>query len=132
MKYATIHYHNYLELEQLLAAQKPRSEALGAPAHEEMLFIIVHQVYELWFKQIIHELHSVVAFFADDKANAEFIFARKRAVVKKASRGRCSDHALAGAERSSESTRTTLRPSTKPAMLAIASRGSLVRPGTNA
>ena len=65
--------HNYLELEQLLAAQKPRSEALGAPAHEEMLFIIVHQVYELWFKQIIHELHSVVAFFADDKVDARNI-----------------------------------------------------------
>ena len=69
MKYATIHYHNYLELEQLLSAQNPRSAAIGEPAHDEMLFIVVHQVYELWFKQIIHELHSVVGFFGDDKVD---------------------------------------------------------------
>ena len=69
MKYATIHYHNYLELEQLLSAQNLRSTAIGEPAHDEMLFIVVHQVYELWFKQIIHELHSVVAFFGDDKVD---------------------------------------------------------------
>ncbi len=69
MKYATIHYHNYLELEQLLSAQKLKSEAIGEPAHDEMLFIVVHQVYELWFKQIIHELHSVVALFADEKVD---------------------------------------------------------------
>ncbi|MBL7817746.1 MAG: hypothetical protein JNL70_22250 [Saprospiraceae bacterium] len=65
-KYSTIHYQQYLELEQLLSSQKPRSEELGVPAHEEMLFIIVHQVYELWFKQIIHELDSVVGMFSDD------------------------------------------------------------------
>lgn len=69
MKYATIHYHNYLELEQLLSAQKPRSEAIGEPAHDEMLFIVVHQVYELWFKQMIHELQSIVAFFGDEQVD---------------------------------------------------------------
>ena len=64
-KYTTIHYQNYLKIDQILDAQKLRSVELGEPAHEEMLFIIVHQVYELWFKQIIHELQSVIDFFSD-------------------------------------------------------------------
>ena len=63
-KYSTIHYHSYLELDQLLGAQKLRSAELDEnPAHEEMLFIIVHQVYELWFKQVRHELDSVMDEF---------------------------------------------------------------------
>lgn len=66
-KYTTIHYQKYLKIEELLKAQELRSVQLGEPAHEEMLFIIVHQVYELWFKQIIHELESVVEFFADNE-----------------------------------------------------------------
>jgi tryptophan 2,3-dioxygenase len=44
-------YVSYLALDQVLNAQQPRSEE-----HDEMLFIIVHQVYELWFKEILHEL----------------------------------------------------------------------------
>ena len=47
-----------------MSSQKLRSAELGKPAHEEMLFIITHQVYELWFKQIIHELKSVIAMFS--------------------------------------------------------------------
>ena len=66
-KYSTIHYQKYLRLHDILSAQKLRSEQLDQPAHEEMLFIIVHQVYELWFKQIIHELESVLEFFADEE-----------------------------------------------------------------
>ena len=66
-KYSTIHYQKYLELDKLLSAQVLRSEQLGEPAHEEMLFIVVHQVYELWFKQIIHEVESVIELFADDE-----------------------------------------------------------------
>lgn len=66
-KYTTIHYQKYLKIEELLAAQQLRSAQLGEPAHEEMLFIIVHQVYELWFKQVIHELESVIEFFADNE-----------------------------------------------------------------
>lgn len=47
-KYSTIHYHSYLQLDKILGAQELRSEALDEnPAHEEMLFIIVHQAYEL-------------------------------------------------------------------------------------
>lgn len=63
-KYSTIHYQSYLGLDQLLDNQHLRSEQLGKKAHEEMLFIITHQVYELWFKQIIHELESVIGLFS--------------------------------------------------------------------
>jgi tryptophan 2,3-dioxygenase len=45
-------YPHYLQLESLLALQKPLSDG---PEHDEMLFIVIHQVYELWFKQILHE-----------------------------------------------------------------------------
>ena len=44
-------YASYLALEEILGAQRPRSEE-----HDEVLFIVVHQIYELWFKQLIHEL----------------------------------------------------------------------------
>ena len=64
-KYAVIHYHDYLQLDQILGAQQLRSAQLEPmPAHDEMLFIIIHQVYELWFKQIIHELESVAGMFS--------------------------------------------------------------------
>ncbi|GAC1500728.1 MAG: tryptophan 2,3-dioxygenase [Vulcanimicrobiaceae bacterium] len=50
-------YGSYLRVPELLALQHP----LSAPAHhDEMLFIIIHQVYELWFKQILHELTAVM------------------------------------------------------------------------
>lgn len=45
-------YGKYLSLEQLLSAQQPLS---AGPEHDELLFIVIHQVYELWFKQILHE-----------------------------------------------------------------------------
>lgn len=55
-----MYYSEYLELDKVLSAQHPRStSALTLPSHDEMLFIIVHQSYELWFKQILHELQSV-------------------------------------------------------------------------
>lgn len=65
-KYATVHYHEYLDLDKILGAQTLRSAELKEPAHEEMLFIITHQAYELWFKQIIHELNSVLKMFGDE------------------------------------------------------------------
>lgn len=54
-----VYYSDYLGLDALLSAQNPLSEADGRECHDEMLFIIVHQVYELWFRQILHELRSV-------------------------------------------------------------------------
>ena len=59
-------YGRYLELPKLLDCQHPASVAAGTPAHDEMLFIVVHQTYELWFKQILHELDAVLAIMADD------------------------------------------------------------------
>ena len=49
-----VQYSEYLALDKVLNAQKPISYDLNKPAHDEMLFIIIHQTYELWFKQIIH------------------------------------------------------------------------------
>lgn len=49
-------YGNYLHLDELLALQQPRSEP---PEHDEMLFIVVHQAYELWFKLLLHELEKI-------------------------------------------------------------------------
>ncbi len=46
-------YGEYLKVDELLALQRPLSEG---PEHDEMLFIVIHQVYELWFHQILHEL----------------------------------------------------------------------------
>ena len=59
------YYGDYLGIDPLLELQRPRSEELGRPAHDEMLFIITHQVYELWFKQVLHELNSVLTIFEE-------------------------------------------------------------------
>lgn len=67
MKHPPIHYHDYLDLDRLLAAQKRRSEEFGAPAHDEWLFITVHQTYELWFKQILFELDSAMSLLGQEK-----------------------------------------------------------------
>jgi tryptophan 2,3-dioxygenase len=73
-KFTTVHYQQYLGLDELLATQRMRSAELQeAPAHEEMLFIIVHQSYELWFKQIIHELVSVIDMFNRDDVDEKNI-----------------------------------------------------------
>jgi tryptophan 2,3-dioxygenase len=45
-------YGEYLELDELLALQRPLS---AGPEHDELLFIVIHQVYELWFKELLHE-----------------------------------------------------------------------------
>jgi tryptophan 2,3-dioxygenase len=68
-KYPPIYYSDYLQLDTLLSSQKPKSDEYGKPAHEEMLFIIVHQAYELWFKQILHEIDSINKMFAEDKVD---------------------------------------------------------------
>lgn len=60
-------YADYLEVEKLIGLQNPKSAKAGAMAHEEMLFIIIHQVYELWFKQILFEVDSVLALFTQEK-----------------------------------------------------------------
>jgi tryptophan 2,3-dioxygenase len=65
--YPSLYYADYLQLDKLLSSQSPKSvEYEQKLAHDEMLFIIVHQAYELWFKQILHELDSVIAIFQKD------------------------------------------------------------------
>jgi tryptophan 2,3-dioxygenase len=72
VKYATTHYHHYLQLDKILDAQHLRSVEAGKPAHDEMLFIVIHQAYELWFRQIIHELQSITEImqreYVDERA----------------------------------------------------------------
>ncbi|MCU7555078.1 tryptophan 2,3-dioxygenase [Alteromonas sp. ASW11-19] len=62
-----VYYGDYLQLDKLLGAQSLESAKYGEPAHDEMLFIIVHQVYELWFKQVLHELNAVIDTFIPDQ-----------------------------------------------------------------
>jgi tryptophan 2,3-dioxygenase len=53
-------YSTYLAIDEILAAQRPLSVGPdGRPEHDELLFIVIHQVYELWFKQLLHELAEV-------------------------------------------------------------------------
>ena len=59
-------YGGYLQLEQLLSAQKPLSDP---PHHDEMLFIIQHQVSELWLKLIVHELRAAIAYLRRDEVD---------------------------------------------------------------
>jgi tryptophan 2,3-dioxygenase len=65
-----VYYGDYLKLNQLLDRQKPLSKkfstAENPEAHDEMLFIIVHQAYELWFKQMLHDLDSVLKIFEQE------------------------------------------------------------------
>lgn len=59
-------YGGYLQLDQLLSAQKPLSEP---PHHDEMLFIIQHQTSELWLKLIVHELMAAITYLQRDEIN---------------------------------------------------------------
>jgi tryptophan 2,3-dioxygenase len=63
-----VYYKDYLMLPQFLDCQQPLSRrwagAENPEAHDEMLFIIVHQAYELWFKQILHDLDSILMLFS--------------------------------------------------------------------
>src|SRR6187551_2027786 len=56
---ADMHYHEYLQLDRILNSQFPESDKQNLSAHDEMLFIIIHQTYELWFKQLHHEVDAV-------------------------------------------------------------------------
>ncbi|WP_199611196.1 tryptophan 2,3-dioxygenase family protein [Flocculibacter collagenilyticus] len=61
------YYGDYLQLDKILSAQEPESTKYGNEAHDETLFIIVHQAYELWFKQILHEIKSVLNDFSEQQ-----------------------------------------------------------------
>ncbi|MBI2930520.1 MAG: tryptophan 2,3-dioxygenase [Planctomycetes bacterium] len=73
-------YGGYLGLQDLLSLQKPRS---APPCHDELQFIIVHQTFELWFKQMLHEVDAIAAHLATDRVlEAERLFRRLRAIVR--------------------------------------------------
>src|SRR6187200_341918 len=73
-------YGSYLRLDDLLSLQQPRS---AGPEHDEMLFIIIHQVYELWFKQLLHELDRVKALLErDESSRAQHTLKRILTILK--------------------------------------------------
>ena len=63
-KSAAMTYGGYLAVDELLTLQRPRSDG---PEHDEMLFIVIHQVYELWFKQLLHEMDYAVQLLGRDQ-----------------------------------------------------------------
>src|SRR5688572_31601577 len=75
-----LNYAAYLALPQLLGLQQPRS----SPAeHDETLFIIIHQTYELWFKLLLHELDKIKRnFTGNDLYGAIHTFHRCRTIMK--------------------------------------------------
>src|SRR5690348_10602054 len=58
---SSLTYGSYLALDALLDCQRLKSTQAGKPAHDELLFIITHQTYELWFKEVLHEVDAVLA-----------------------------------------------------------------------
>ncbi|MBI4266518.1 MAG: tryptophan 2,3-dioxygenase [Acidobacteria bacterium] len=77
---AAVTYGSYLKIDELLSLQQPRS---AGPEHDEMLFIIIHQVYELWFKELLHELDHVVRLLtADETHRAQHTLKRILTILK--------------------------------------------------
>jgi len=73
-------YARYLKIEQLLGLQEPQTRP---PEHDETLFIVIHQVYELWFKLLLHEFHKIKRdFSAGDLFGAIATWKRVRMVLK--------------------------------------------------
>jgi tryptophan 2,3-dioxygenase len=73
-------YGGYLQLDQLLSAQRPLSVP---PHHDELLFIIQHQVAELWIKLLVHELHAAITHLRADRLDhCQKIFARCKQVLR--------------------------------------------------
>lgn len=73
-------YADYLKLDTLLSLQTPRS---SPPEHDEMLFIVIHQTYELWFRQLLHEFEKIKAdFSAGDLYGAIHTLKRCRTIMK--------------------------------------------------
>ena len=60
-------YGDYLQIDTILAAQKPLS-----PAHDEMLFIVQHQTSELWMKLMLHELRAAIDHISRDELSTAF------------------------------------------------------------
>ncbi len=80
MLVAKLTYGSYLRIDELLSLQKPQSD----PAHhDELLFIVIHQIYELWFLQMLHEIEAVMRNLdADDLLQAQKNFRRIHAIQR--------------------------------------------------
>jgi tryptophan 2,3-dioxygenase len=77
---SALSYNSYLAIDELLGLQRPLSEG---PEHDEMLFIIIHQTYELWFKQLIHEFTTAQQSLEDgDTHRSLAILGRIRTILK--------------------------------------------------
>src|SRR4051812_16524047 len=77
---AAVTYGSYLKIEELLALQQPRSEG---PEHDELLFIVIHQVYELWFKELLHEFDRITALLTtDDTSRTQHTLKRVLTILK--------------------------------------------------
>lgn len=63
-KNATLSYNKYLKVPELIMLQQTLSEP---PSHDELLFIIIHQTYELWFKQILHEIDATLEWINEGR-----------------------------------------------------------------
>jgi tryptophan 2,3-dioxygenase len=73
-------YTNYLKVDELLELQVPLSDG---PEHDELLFITIHQVYELWFKQLLHESQALqVALESSSTHRALSLLGRMRTIMK--------------------------------------------------
>jgi len=73
-------YTSYLKVHELLDLQEPQSDPVE---HDEMLFIVIHQVYELWFKQLLWETDAIKRqFSSDDLYGAISTFKRTRTIMK--------------------------------------------------
>jgi tryptophan 2,3-dioxygenase len=73
-------YTTYLKVDELLSLQKPLSDG---PEHDELLFITIHQVYELWFQQILHELRALQpALEVGDTHRCLALLGRVRSIMK--------------------------------------------------
>lgn len=70
MEKKDVYYSDYLQLHTLLNCQHPESAIIeNGPAHDEMLFIVIHQAYELWFKQVLYEVDSAVEIMKQPSIN---------------------------------------------------------------
>ena len=64
-KGATLSYNKYLRVPELIELQQTLSDP---PSHDELLFIVIHQTYELWFKQILHEIDATIKWLGEGRA----------------------------------------------------------------
>ena len=75
-----LNYSTYLRIGELLELQQPLSDG---PEHDELLFIVIHQTYELWFKELIHEFRAAQASLeSGDTHRSLAILGRIRTILK--------------------------------------------------